>query len=766
MPRFMLNLLKAILRYPRALLVVLAVLTALVASEARHTRFDASIKSFILDNDRAYAFYNQYKRTFGQDDILVVAFQDCDIFTPENLRLIRRLTERIESVDNVYDVRSITNAEYIRSTPDSFEAAPLVDEIPDAKNPSLDEARRIALSQAVYRRDLISDDAQKTAIIVTLAARGDDYEYHDEIRTIESIVREEEAASGKTLYLTGERYIDLRFLEYIHRDLEIFIPITTLILALLLFLIFRNVRETVIGLAAISACLLWTGGLIPLSGGEVNSITAGLPSLILCIAVTDAVHLLHRYRHLLAETRDYDLALDRMLDEAGLPCLLTSVTTAIGFGSLIFNEVHPIKGFGALAALGVSVCFPLCMTIVPALLKVWKAPLPEKPILEAEASSTGVMARLGELLIGRRWTVGAGVLLGLVLCAVGFSQVKIQIDRVRYLKESSDVFKSIDFIEKNLAGTTQLDIWVEGGKEGVIKEPETLQRIEALATYLRAKPEIDKVICINDFLKEMNKAFYAGAPGAYALPKTRDNVAQFLLIYSMSGRTNELDKYVDYPYSRTRISVRASEHNSVRLDALIADIEGYLKGHFHGTEHAELATLAISNNNVFHYLLRGLVVGLGIAVVIVGLVLAIGFRSLYVGIISMIPNVVPIIACLGLMGWADVWLETATAMTFSIALGIAVDDTIHLISRYRLELARTGDPEEAVRRSVRTLGWALVQTTLIISGGFLVLVFASLKMNIVFGLLAAFIMFVALAADLVFTPVCLLLFKPFAKKAA
>jgi predicted RND superfamily exporter protein len=349
----------------------------------------------------------------------------------------------------------------------------------------------------------------------------------------------------------------------------------------------------------------------------------------------------------------------------------------------------------------------------------------------------------------------------MALAAAGILCIEVQADRVQYLRPRSDVYQAVDFIDRNLAGTTELDVWVEGGQEGIMKEPATLRQLEELVRFLRAQPEIDKVICINDFLKEMHKAFHSDSLAQYVLPPTREMVAQFLLIYGMSGNRNELDKYVDYPYSRARISVRTSEQNSAKLDLLIAKINAYLAEHFRGPFTASLASAAVANNNVFHYMVRGLLMGLGAAMAVVGIVLALTFRSLWSGLVCMVPNLVPIVACLGLMGWGNIWLEIATAMTFSIALGIAVDDTIHFVSAYRLELARTGEPERAVRSTLEHLGPALVRTSVVIMGGFLVLVFASLKMNMLFGLLSAFIIFMALLTDLVITPVCMLTLKPF-----
>lgn len=348
-----------------------------------------------------------------------------------------------------------------------------------------------------------------------------------------------------------------------------------------------------------------------------------------------------------------------------------------------------------------------------------------------------------------------------MLAVLGIAAVEIQLDRTQHLKRSSDVYQSLDFIDSNLAGTTELDICVDGSVRGIIKEPWVLRKLEDLAGFLRRQPEVDKVLFLNDFIKDMHRAFNLDAPAYYTLPGTREQVAELLLIYSFSGNRNELNKYVNYPYSRTRLSIRTSEHNSAGLDALIARTNGYLQRNFGGRLRARIGSSALANNNVFHYLVRGLILGLGAAVLVVGLVMCLAFRSVFTGLLSMVPNLLPVAACLGLMGACGIHLDIATAMIFSISLGIAVDDTIHLVARFRVELSRRGDREQALRAALRGVGPALIRTTIVIMGGFLVLCFASLKMNVTFGLLSAFIIFMTLLADLTVTPLCLLVLKPF-----
>ncbi|MCK6473812.1 MAG: MMPL family transporter [Planctomycetes bacterium] len=753
-----------LLRHPRAALACLLVLSLAIGSQAIRTEFDASIRSFILDNDPDYAHYQEYKRVFGQDAILVAAFESEDVFSSECLHLIQQLTERFEGVEKVYDVQSLSNAEYIRSTEDSFEAAPLVESIGPPGDSALPKSKAIAMQQRIYLGDMVSKDSKKTSIIVTFATQKDaDYDFHPEMAQIEAIVREESARSGVAIHLMGEKYLDWRFLQYIHKDLTVFVPLTFLVLAVFLFLVFRTVRETLIALTAVGLCMTVVAGMVPFMGFKMDAIMAGVQPMVLCIGVTDVIHLLHRYRYYRGTRARKETAVQETLREAAWPCFVNSVTSSIGFGSLILNDLRPISSFGWVAALGILACYPICVVTVFSLVQLWD----RKPALAEEESGAPNkgMVRFSNFIIKWRWSVASACLLVMVLCAVGISKVNVQVDRVKYLKDSSDLSKSIAFLDAKLSGTMQLDVWVDGKTQGSLKEPDNLRKIEDLAAFLRGQEGVDKVICINDFVKEMNKAFFNGDDREYRLPETRNAIAQYLLIYSMSGRRNQLDRYVDYPYSRTRVSVRSSVHNSQYQDDLIAKVGAYLAKNFDGPLQASVASSAVASNNVFHYLIKGLIIDLSTAGLLVGIIMCLMFRSVYAGIVSMIPNVLPLVACMGLMGWADVWLEIATAMTFSIAMGIAVDDTIHLMSFFKHEIRKSGSAEKALRSTFSGIGTAMLHTSFATCSGFLILLFASLKMNVTFGLLACFVILIALLCEAFVMPVSLLIFKPFAKKA-
>jgi hypothetical protein len=762
---------RRILDYPKTSLILLLAATVLAALAIPRTQFDSSIRSFIMADDKDYDLYNRYKEVFGQDDILVIAFEAEDIFAPESLALIRRLTERIEQVENVFDVRSLWNAEYMKGGEDSFEAVRIVKSA-DAPKEEREAGRAIATRDPLFRLDLVSDDGRKTAIIVTLRASPDPNDLHvKEIGIIEKIVGEESARTGIRLHLIGERYLDIRFLGYIKKDLTRFVPITYVLIATLLFLGFRDWRYTAISFGAILVFQTWMAAMIPLLGLKMNSVNAGLPSLILCIALTEAVHWIHGYRKERLVRPDSKEAMAATLKELVLPSFVTVITAAIGFASLATSAVRPIRDFGILAALGIVASFVVMVVMLPSLILIWKEKKTEVAVEDTELLPSRWFVALADAMLRRRrlsWTV---ILLLTGLSVAGVFLLRVEIDRTRYLKQSSDIYQAVDFVDRNLVGTSQLDIWIETGKADAIKDPAVLNQMDKLAAFLRAQPEMQnggKVLSLCDFLKAMNKAFHEDKPEFYTLPETREQVAQLLLMYSMSGRKNEIDKYVDFPSSRTRLSIRTAEHKSRNLDLLIARVRAYLAdpARMDPKLNARLASLVVVNLNVFHYLLNGMTQGFWTGFFLIGAVMCVAFRSIKVGLVSMIPNVIPTVASLGLIGWLGIPLEMATAMIFSIALGISVDDTIHCLARFRLEYDRCGDRKEAMRKTLARIGSSMVESTLVISAGFLVAVFASLKMNILFGVLSACVMILAMLCDLTITPLCATGFKLYRRAAA
>lgn len=766
----MFSIVKYVLDFPKLSLALLLLATVVAGSRIPTMQYDSSIRSFIMDDDKDFDLYNRYKAAFGQDDMLVIAFETEDAMDPKSLELIRRLTGKIEQVDNVFDVRSLANAEFMKGTEDSFEAVRIIEGTEN--DPALRKARsEMARTDELSKQDLISDDGRKTALIVTLRASRDENDMHQkEIIAIEKIVKEESAATGIRFHMIGERYLDLRFLGYIQRDMIVFVPVTYAVILLLLYASFRNLRLTLIAFGAMAVCQIWVMALVPILGYKMNSVNAGLPSLILCLALTEAVHWMHGYRRMRHGGLGCRPALEKALRELVLPSFLTVLACGAGFGSLGLSHVTPIHQFGILAALASLICFVVMVMMLPPLILVWREKDDGRSLREKEAGMVPAswFVWLANVLLRHRrvsWTV---IVVVTLVCFAGLLMVKVEVDRTRYLKRSSDIYQSMEFIEKNLCGASQLDIWIETGKPGMIKDPAVLRQIEDMAGFLREQPEIEnggKVLSICDFLKAMNKAFYEDKAEEYKLPDTRERVAQFLLLYSMSGRKNELDKYVDYPYSRTRISVRTAEHNSKNLDALVGRMRAHMAKNMDPALNAKIASLGVVTLNVFHYLLDGMTVSFMAGCLVIAVLMFVAYRSIKVGLISLAPNLIPTIACLGLLGWLDIPLEVATAMIFSIALGVTVDDTIHCISHFQLEFEESGDAEASLKQTLAKVGSSMVESTVVISAGFLVLVFASLRMNIWFGVISACVMVIAMLCDLTITPLCATGFSMFRRKS-
>jgi len=325
--------------------------------------------------------------------------------------------------------------------------------------------------------------------------------------------------------------------------------------------------------------------------------------------------------------------------------------------------------------------------------------------------------------------------------------------------------KAVRHIESHLTGTSTLDVVFAFDSPGQAKEPENLAKVERLAQHLAAQPVVTDSFSLGDILKRMNQVFHGGDPSFYRLPKSREEIAQYLLLYSMSGEEEDLTRYVDDDYQTAVLASRLKTVSSAQMEVFIQEVKEYIRKAFPGS-WVRLTGISVLVTNSIDAIVTGQIRSLGLAVAIISVIMAVLFQSVRLALLSMIPTVIPILMTLGLMGWAGIPINTATAVISCVAIGIAVDDTIHYMTRFRKEFQNQPDEAVAAFRSLTSAGRALYLTSFILTVGFMVLVFSHFKPIIYFGFLMAVTMISALVGDLILLPVLLMVLKPIRKEEA
>lgn len=750
-------------------IVLASILLTLITSYFMlQLKIDNSLETLTVDDDPALMTLLKMEEEFGSNEFVVVSFKGDDIWSPETLRMIDRMTRKIEGVKNVEKVLSLTNAVTIKGKEGSIENAPLVSEAFLQANRA-EELKQSVLSSRIHNRMLFSDDGHATSIIVWLAPLGrDDAKRWQVVKAIRKIVDEEKEA--RKFHVYGMPVYVKAIMDTFIRDELTLNSLLFLLVGLLLYLFFRDVKLVTIPFILIGVTALWAVGLMIMSGNTVNNVTGMIPTVVIIVCICDSVHILAQHRETAGSFSDHREALKDVVTRIGIPIILTSLTTAIGFFSLIASGIKPVRDFGVFTGLGVLFALTASITLLPIIMSRFipkKGPSAENTIYRRMED---ILTRIGEFVFRRKsiiLVIGIAVIGTSVL---GMFRIESRQDIIAMIKDNDELDEAYRFIDYHLGGSCEFGIFFEGTEENVVLEPENLRAMERIQDRLLDASQWDpavyptrKVISIVDYLKEMHQAIYDGDPDYYRLPSTKDQASQLLLLYSFNEDEADLDSLVNHDYSKTRMRIFTLSAENFYLARKGFDrMQEIMEEEVQGLNlEASYTGRPYLTGNMVDSLVEGMVRSFSFAFVVIFVVMILVFRSLRLGFISMVANVTPALMTFGIMGWFDIPLNMFTAMVPSVAIGIAVDDTIHLMWRVRKEMGVDGNHKEAILRSLRSVGKPIVTTTILLCVGFSVFYFSGLTLLTQFGLLTLLTVFNALITDLFLAPAMLFVFKPF-----
>ena len=713
-----------------------------------------NVDYFTLEDDPDVEFYNEFKKVFGNDEFFVITFEKEDIFTSKNLTLLKNITEELETIDEVREIKSLANVDDTIGGPDYFEVKEFLQDIPEDGS-ELAKLKEQAVSNPLYVKNLISPDARTAAIMVSTYDRPDDEDYRKRLIEKCEKILDHYRKDVNNFYLAGWTTTNFSLSQYLKKDMATFIPITYLLIILSIFFFFRNVRLTLLAIANISVCMGCTMGLFSLTGITHNNVTAIVPPLVMALALCDTVHIFsHMKKSVLSKFPDKRKALASVLKRVVMPCFLTTLTTAIGFLSLTISEIPPIREFALLASAGMVFEFIFSFFFLPPLILFFA---PEK--IYKDHGKRGMSSFLGHIngLVQShsRFIVLLSLVVVIIACFFT-SKIGVETNLVDFFKKNSPVRTAIDFVEKRLSGVGSLDISLQTEQEDGFKIPANLQAIDTLQQYIKSLKGVDVTISFVDFIKDMNESFHEEDPDYYTIPETRKLVSQYLLLYD----SDDIEDFINETYDHARISVRISEHSTAGQENLIANIERFIEKMNHSGINIRITGRAVQDVNTIDALVKGQVYSLTIAAGVIFVIMFLVLKSFAIGCLSLIPNLFPIVLNFGIMGIAGIPLNTATALIAVVALGIAVDDTIHFLSEYREKRAKGITISEALNLAILVKGRAIVLSSLILCIGFGVMVLSRFVPIINFGMLTAIIMISAVIGDLVVLPSVLLLKRP------
>jgi len=752
-------------------------------------RLDTSTEGFLHEDDPILTNYDAFREEFGRDERIICAVEPPEVFSLAFLDKLKKFHEDLEnSVPHVKEITSLINARYTWGREGELVVEDLIETWPTT-DAELAVIKERALAGPLYTNNIISKDGKLTALVIESysAPVGDSFDDDDagwdedevdtgaadtgtETEGVKQFLSDEENAAiiaavneviarhegpDFKIAAAGSPMISDYLKTSMTADMPTYLRAVLLTIALCLGLMFRRPPGVVLPLIVVIFSLVSTVGLMTATGKAIKLPTTVLPSFLLAVGVGDAVHVLSVFFQRFDAGDSKEDAIAYALKHSGFAIVMTSLTTAGGLLSFAAAEIAPIADLGLFTTAGVMLALLYTIILLPALLAL--LPIhPKKPkASKGPGKVDGLLARFAEVSIGH---AGKVLIVGFAIIGVTgamCTQIRFSHDLLSWLPESTGLPADTQLIDEKLRGTTTLELVADTKKKKGLYEPAVMNALETVRTeadtYAEGPLFVGKSMTLSDILKEINKALDANRQESYTIPQSREAIAQEFFVFETSG-SDDIKDFADHDYSKTRFTLKVPWLDAIAYEKFISDIEAMAKKGF-----GELATIhttgmvpllartiaAAMHSTVTSYLT---------AVVVITILMMILIGSVKLGLLSMIPNLAPILFTIGFMGLTDIPMDMFTMLIGSIAIGIVVDDTIHFMHSFMREFHETGSEAEAVRRTLHETGRAMLVTTLVLSAGFLVFTLSSMNNLIRFGLLTALTIFMALLCDLLFAP--------------
>jgi len=771
-------------------LAVMAGCLALVAASAVYVvgiRVDNSFEAYFDTGDPHYVAYSEFRRDFGSDEISYILYEAPNVpegpWDLEVMRKIAKLGEVIErEVPFVKEVTSLASVEVMDPVPDGIRIYSLTDEFPRTQAALLEFKRKI-LGRRMYVGGLASADGKYGALIVEMAKSSvepieqlrvdpalgnqiDNIYPQATYEAIEAVLARPEYA-GIVFHHTGDVPLNAVINKITAEESQNLGILCFVVVAVVLALFMRRPSGIFAPMLVVGLATLVTIGFVGFLGWNLDQMFGMMPALLISVGVADTVHIISEFRVYNAQLGDRREALRRTLYLVGTPCLLTSLTTAAGFAAMSIAPIKAISRFGIYSAFGVMMAFVLTVTLVVALLSFGRRYGSVAAVATefVKAKGSDKLQQFFDVIVRfdmqhrRAILVVVGLLFFVALA--GIRRLDVESNFLAEFGAKVPIRGTTSLVDSVMGGSLTFSYLFDAGQADGIKDPAILREIERLqAEAERQTDMVRKTYSIVDFLKDINKTFHDDDPAFYAIPDTRELVAQYLLLYEMSGG-EEANDYMSNDYSRARLEIRSPLVDSSRMSSLVERLEGYLRREPVENTRATLTGMGALWLKLMTYLTESQIRGFLAAFTAIAAMMCILFRSVKLGLLSMVPNLVPVFFTLGGMGWSGVPLDYVRLLIAPVAIGMAVDYAIHHVTRCRYEFSRSGSYEHAIRESFTDVGRALIITSVVLVAGFCVFTFSVMNSMTAFGLLLSTTIVMALVADFVLMPVLLTVFKPF-----
>ncbi|MCC6938226.1 MAG: MMPL family transporter [Flavobacteriales bacterium] len=752
-----------ILRNRYGILVVIGVITVFLGLQTRNVKVSYKFGGLLPKTDSAYVQYEELLANFSEDgNIIVLGVEDPRLYELDNFQAWWQLGQDLKQqpgVDSVFSEAHIFTL--IRNDSlKKFNLSPVVRRKPESQV-KVDSIIRVVRSLPFYKGLLYNDSTHASLMMVFVnPERFNSEDRGDMVDLITA--RVDEFAKGRfPVYHSGLPFIRTVVTERTKSELRMFVGLMVLVVALLLLLFFRSWRVMFVCLTVVAVSVIWALGSIGLLGYKLTVVMAVIPPLIIVIGIPNCIFLINKYHHEFLSHRNRVKGLTRVIYRVGRASFMTNATTAAGFGTFIFTYSDVLKQFGIIASLNIMAIFALSLLLVPIMMSFQGDP-EEKHLAHLDRKWVDRSTNwLIDIVQYHRPMVYAITGLVLVVGLLGVMQLKDEAHVVDDLPMDDPVMQDLRFFESRFKGVLPLEVVVDTRKDGQALKDANLKRMSRLQDSLSTYPELSRSLSIADAVKFIKQAFYGGDPARYALLNSTEK--SFILPYleAAQDKGGIARAFLDEHKRTTRLTMQVADVGTERMDELMGRLRAEVDSIYAPKDYRVTLT---GTSVVFlegsKYMVKNLAISLVLAVIAIAGLMALLFNSARMVVVSLIPNLIPLITTAGLMGYLDVAIKPSTLLVFSIAFGIAVDDAIHYLSKYRQELKLTGhNVRQSVLGALHEAGVSMMYTSIVLFCGFSLFVFSDFGGTQALGTLISFTLLVAMCTNLIILPSLLLSFE-------
>lgn len=759
------SLARFILRNRAALLVVLALATAFMAWQAAQVRMSYDGNRLIPENDPDLKVYQDFQRTFGIDgNVMVVGVQTEHLFELEFFNEWVKVTEKIKQLPLTANAISITNLPQLSKNESlrKFDFVPIVPTLPQNQD-ELDRIKSDLLNNKVYGSILLNPQSNATLMAVSFDAAVLNTE--DRIEAVQSVTRIMDAFAVQNdveVHYSGLPYVRTIFSTKVADELKLFSVLAVLVTGIVLFLFFRSFYAVFFPILVVVIGATWAMGLIHLLGYKITLLSGLIPALIVVIGVPNCVYLLNKYHDEYRKHSNKVKALSRIIERIGIATLITNTTTAIGFGVFALTDSVILKEFGIVVATSIMLVFVASIILIPAVFAYLPSP-EQQQLRHLDNVRVAGLVRLLEHAVTRyRNAIYVGVVTMACIAAIGALRLQALSFIVDDLPHEDKVYTDLLFFEKHFTGVMPFEILINTGRRGGAQSIAQLAKAEEVQRIFSERAEFAQPLSVVQLVKGANQAYFGGDSSFFRLPNSQERnfVLPYLLRTRGEGSSKALNALTDSARQVIRISMNMADVGTIEMKRIIGEVKPQVAQVMEGTnnkvQYTGTSLIFLKGNT---YLINSLVSSLGLAFALISLIMAGMFKSWKIIVISIVPNLFPLIVTAGVMGYLGVALKPSTVLIFSIAFGIAVDDSIHFLTKYRQELMRHNwDIPKTVVVALRETAPSMMYTSIILFFGFIIFGASSFGGTVALGLMTSGTLLVAMLSNLLLLPALILSF--------